>query len=300
MDRFGSEAQCADALRQLRWPSGFRCPRCGAGQHYPVHQGQHLLMQCRGCRHQASLTAGTLMDSTKLPLCKWFLAMYLISQAKTGLSALALMRQIGVSYRTAWLVNQKIMLTMTRCDGAQPLHDDVQVDDAYLGGERPGVGGRGSPNKVPFVAAVSLNEEGHAMRVKMTPLPGFTLNAVADWARAHLRPGSNVLSDGLNCFAGVIDAGCAHSFIVVGKRKPRGLPAFLWVNTVLGNLKTAISGAHKAFKFRKYATQYLGAFSYRFNHRFNLHRLVFQLFNDVAHARPMRQRVIRGQAEVGA
>lgn len=240
------------------------------------------------------------MDSTKLPLRKWFLAMYLISQAKTGLSALALMRQIGVSYRTAWLVNQKIMLTMTRCDAAQLLHGDVQVDDAYLGGEHSGVGGRGSPNKVPFVAAVSLNEEGHPMRVKMTPLPGFTLNAVADWARAHLRPGSNVLSDGLNCFAGVIDAGCAHSFIVVGKRKPRDLPAFLWVNTVLGNLKTAISGAHKAFKFRKYATQYLGAFSYRFNHRFNLHRLVFQLFKDVAHAPPLRQRVIRGQAEVCA
>lgn len=300
MDRYGSEAQCAQALAHLRWPDGFRCPRCGGADYCRVKQGVRVLMQCSACRHQASLTAGTMMDSTKLPLRKWFMAMYLISQAKTGLSALALMRQLGVSYRTAWLVNQKIMLTMARCDAAQPLEGDVQVDDAYLGGERPGVGGRGSPNKVPFVAAVSLNERGHPMRVKMSPLPGFTLHAVANWARKNLVPGSNVLSDGLSCFAGVIDADCAHSYIVVGQRKPRELPAFKWVNTVLGNLKTAISGAHKAFKFGKYATQYLGAFSYRFNHRFDLRSLLLQLIGDAARAQPTRQWAIRGGAEVHA
>lgn len=277
MDRYGSEAQCAQALARLRWPRGFRCPRCDGTDHYRVSQGARVLMQCQGCRHQASLTAGTMMDSTKLPLRKWFLAMYLVSQAKTGLSSLALMRHVGVSYRTAWLMNHKIMLTMAQCDAAHPLRGEVQVDDAYLGGERPGVGGRGSPNKVPFVAAVSLDQLGHPRRVKMSPLPGFTLKAVTIWARQNLVPGSNVLSDGLNCFAGVIDADCAHSYIVVGERKPRELPAFRWVNTVLGNLKTAVSGAHKAFKFAKYATQYLGAFSYRFNHRFDLYGLVARL-----------------------
>ena len=300
MDRYGSEAQCAHELAQRRWPGGFRCPRCDRAEHYRVSQGGRLLMQCRACRHQTSLTAGTMMDSTKLPLRTWFLAMYLVSQAKTGLSALALMRDLGVSYRTAWLVNHKIMLTMARCDAAQPLRGDVQVDDAYLGGERPGTGGRGSPNKVPFVAAVSLSARGHPLYVKMSPLPGFTLKAVASWARSNLEPGTNVLSDGLNCFPGVIDAGCAHSYIVVGQRKPRELPAFRWVNTVLGNLKTAISGAHKAFKFGKYATQYLGAFSYRFNHRFDLHRLVSQLIGDAIRARPFRQREILGMAEVHA
>jgi hypothetical protein len=300
MDRYGSEAQCAHELAQLRWPSGFRCPRCDGAEHYRVSQGGRLLLQCRACRHQASLTAGTLMDSTKLPLRVWFLAMYLISQAKTGLSALALMRDLGVSYRTAWLVNHKIMLAMANCDAAQPLRGDVQVDDAYLGGEHPGIGGRGSPNKVPFVAAVSLNDKGHPVHVKMSPLPGFTLKAVANWARSNLMPGANVLSDGLNCFAGVIDAHCAHSYIVVGQRKPRELPAFRWVNTVLGNLKTAICGAHKAFNFAKYAAQYLGAFSYRFNHRFDLQGLVVQLIRDAARAQPQRERQIRGSAEVHA
>ena len=220
----------ADALARripvsaLRWPGGFRCPRCAGAEHYRVSRGERVLFQCRACRHQASLTAGTVMDSSKLPLRLWFLAMYLISQAKTGLSALALMRHLGVSYRTAWLVHQKIMGTMAACDAAHPLQGDVQVDDAYLGGERPGTVGRGSPNKVPFIAAVSLSAKGHPLQVKMSQVSGFTLNAVTTWARSNLLPGTNVLSDGLNCFAGVIDAGCAHSYIVVGSRKPRDLP----------------------------------------------------------------------------
>jgi transposase-like protein len=297
-ERYGSEAQCVAALAAHRWPEGFRCPRCSSAEHYVVGHGARKLYQCRACRHQTSLTAGTLMDSTKLPLRTWFLAIYLIGQAKTGLSALALMRHLGTSYRTAWLVHQKVMRAMAQRDVESPLGGSVQIDDAYLGGERPGVGGRGSPNKVPIVAAVSTDAGGHPLRVKLSPIAGFTASAIANWARLNLLPGCDVRSDGLNCFAGVIDAGCAHTFIVVGQRKPRDLPQFTWVNTVLGNLKTMISGAHKAFKFRKYASQYLGAFCYRFNHRFNLRQLVTDLISHAATSSPQRERVIRGQAEV--
>lgn len=300
MDRYGTEAQCADELFRLRWPTGFRCPRCEAADHCRVRQDGRVLFQCRACRYQASLTAGTMWDSTKLPLRVWFLAMYLISQAKTGISALRLKRELGVSYRSAWLINQKIMVAMAHNDEAAPLHGDVLVDDAYLGGEMPGVGGRGSPNKVPFVAAVSLDERGHPMGVKMSPVPAFSAKAITEWARKNLMPGTNVLSDGLNCFAGVIDAGCAHSYIVVGQRKPRDLPALGWVNTVLGNLKTSIQGAHKAFKFKKYAAHYLGAFSYRFNHRFDLRGMVRRLLVDAVRTPPSRQRAIRGLAELRA
>jgi transposase-like protein len=297
-DRYGSEAQCARALERLRWPHGFRCPRCDEAGHYRIVQDERQLFQCKACRRQTSLTAGTMMDSSKLPLRSWFLALYLISQDKTGLSALSLKRHLGVNYRTAWLVHQKIMGAMAKADEAICLGGDVVVDDAYLGGERPGTGGRGSPNKVPFVAAVGLSPEGHPLYVKMSPIPGFTLKAVANWARSNLLPGTNVLSDGLNCFAGVIDAGCAHSYIVVGDRKPRELPMFRWVNTILGNLKTAISGGYKAFKFRKYASRYLGAFSYRFNRRLNLHALVTQMFADAFGSPPERERRIRGVAEL--
>ena len=95
---YGTEAQCAAALLALRWPQGFRCPRCSSAEHYVVGHGARKLFQCRGCRRQTSLTSGTVMDSTKLPLTAWFLAIYLVSQDKTGLSALALMRHLGTSY----------------------------------------------------------------------------------------------------------------------------------------------------------------------------------------------------------
>ena len=180
----------------------------------------------------------------------------------------------------------------------QPLSGDVQIDDAYFGGERPGVIGRGSPNKVPIVAAVSTNEAGRPMRVKFSPVAGFTREAIAHWAKANLLPGTDVRSEGLNCFAGVIDAGCAHSYIVVGRRKPRDLPQFTWVNTILGNLKTMINGGYKAFKFNKYASHYLGAFAYRFNRRFNLPALLGRLLRNVATSGPTRERQIRNVAEV--
>ena len=296
--RYGTEEQCTAALAALRWPEGFRCPRCASAAHYVVGHGARKLFQCQACRHQTSLTAGTLMDSTKLPLRTWFLAIFLISQNKTGLSSLALMRQLGTSYRTAWLIHHKLMAAMAERDRQQPLSGDVQLDDAYLGGERPGVGGRGSPNKVPIVAAVSTNDAGHPLRVKVSPVAAFTTEAIKRWAQVNLLPGCDVRSDGLNCFAGVIDAGCAHSYIVAGSRKPRDMPQFNWVNTVLGNLKTMIGGAHKAFKFRKYASQYLGAFAYRFNGRFNLKNLLLGLLGHAATASPTRERQIRGKAEV--
>jgi transposase-like protein len=295
--RYGTEAQCAAALVALRWPQGFRCPRCASAEHYLVGHGARKLYQCQACRHQTSLTAGTVMECTKLPLTTWFLAIYLISQDKTGLSALALMRQLGTSYRTAWLVHQKLMKAMASRDSEQPLSGLVQVDDAYLGGERPGIGGRGSPNKVPIVAAVATNDQGHPMRVKLNAIAGFTREAITAWARANLMPGCDVRSDGLGCFAGVIDAGCAHSYIVVGRRLPREVPQLQWVNTVLGNLKTMINGAHKSFKFGKYASQYLGAFCYRFNRRFHLQSLLRELLGHVATSTPTRERQIRGMAE---
>jgi len=194
---------------------------------------------------------GHPVAGTKLPLTTWFLAIYLISQAKTGLSALALKRQLGVSYPTAWLIHHKIMCAMAEREDAHQLTNVVQMDDAYLGGELSGgTPGRGSENKVPFVAAVSLNEKGHPVYLKLTLVAGFTRDAIKEWANAHLAPGTVVTSDGLSCFAAVTDAGCVHLPTVVGDRKPSDLPEFAWVNTVLGNLKTTLAGAHHAFDYR--------------------------------------------------
>ncbi len=289
---FGTEAACAEAVQRARWPNGFACPRCRGSAHCVLGAGSRRLFQCNACHHQASLIAGTVFASTKLPLTKWFLAIYLISQAKTGLSALALKRQIGVSYPTAWLMHHKIMSVMAQRDATYRLSGTVQVDDAYLGGERAGgKPGRGSENKVPFVAAVSLNEQGNPLYAKVAAVAGFTSEAISNWAQSSLEPGAQVHSDGLACFAAVTDAGCTHHAEVVGQRKPRDLPQFKWVNTVLGNLKTMVSGAYKAFAYSKYAQRYLGAFAYRFNRRFDLAGMVARLVVDVCrgHAIPERQ-----------
>ena len=278
LKRFGSEAQCEAALEQARWPDGFACPCCEHKVCSIFKHGSHNMYQCSACRHQTSLIAGTIFQKTKLPLTTWFLAIYLISQAKTGISALALKRHLGVSYHTAWLVHHKLMDAMSEREERYLLSGDIQVDDAYLGGERTGgKAGRGSENKVPFIAAVSMNDQGHPMRVKLTPVKGFTLKAVAEWAQNNLMPDCYVYSDGLACFGGVMDAGCHHHTIVAGGRKPADLPDFLWVNTILGNLKTSLGGAHHAFNFSKYASRYLGAFTYRFNRRFRLDTLPIRL-----------------------
>ena len=288
---FGSVAQCAEALRAARWPNGFRCPRCSGAEHCRLGRGE--LFQCNACRRQTSLVAGTLMANTKLALPIWFLAIYLISQAKSGLSALALSRQLGVSYPTAWLMHHKLLRAMAQRDDMHRLGGHVQLDDAYLGGERAGgKPGRGSENKVPFVAAVSLGDEGQPRYVKLTPVAGFTHAAIKQWAGAHLHPGACVASDGLACFTAVREAGCEHQPTVVGSAKPRDLPQFKWVNTVLGNVKTSLSGTHHAFKFAKYATAYLAAFAYRFNRRFDLRGLVARLLVDVANTRPHPRHVI--------
>jgi transposase-like protein len=295
---FGTEAQCTEAVRAARWPDGFRCPRCSSPDHYVVGHGARRLFQCQGCRHQTSLTAGGLMEHTKLPLTTWFLAIYLLSQAKTGLSSLALKRQLGVSYPTAWLLQQKISRAMADQDCTHRLGGHVQIDDAYLGGERAGgKSGRGSENKVPMVAAVAVNEAGRPTYLKLSVLSGFTNIALGKWAKANLLPGTVVCSDGLGCFAAVTAAGCLHLPTVVGDRKPRELPGFTWVNTVLGNLKTTLAGAYHSLGYRKYADHYLAAFAYRFNRRFDLRGLVARLIVDVVRAQPCAEVDVRAHAE---
>ena len=291
---FGTEAQCAEAVKHARWPHKFRCPRCDAAEHYVVGHGTRKLFQCNTCRHQTSVTAGSLMEHTKLPLTTWFLAIYLIGQAKTGISALALKRHLGVSYPTAWLLHQKINHAMAAQDATDRLGGSIQLDDAYLGGElEGGTAGRGSENKVPFVAAVSLDGRGHPRHVKLTIVAGFTSLAIAAWAKAHLAPGSSVHSDGLACFAAVVQAGCLHRATVVGRLKPNELPQFRWVNTVLGNLKTTLAGTFHALDYRKYAQGYLSAFAYRFNRRFDLRGLFAQLVVDTARCRPIQEATVR-------
>jgi len=287
IERYGTESQCEQALESARWRNGFACSKCGSVAHGTFRDGPRKVFQCRDCRHQTSLIAGTVFQGSKLPLTIWFLAIYLISQAKTGISSLALKRQLGVSYPTAWMMHHKLMQAMSDRESLYFLEGNIQIDDAYLGGERAGGKvGRGSENKVPFVAAVSLSEDNHPLRVRLSLISGFTRDALESWSLQNLMPGSTVYSDGLACFAGVSAASCKHFPTSMNGKKPRDVPEFKWINTVLGNLKTSFSGSLHAFNFRKYASRYFAAFCYRFNRRFDLSSIQDRLLVAAVNSKP--------------
>ena len=112
---YGSEAQCEQALFAARWPDGLNCPRCG-GARFCRLSTRRATFQCNHCKRQLSLLAGTVFQATKLPLSIWFLAIYFLSQTKSGISALELGRKLGVNDNTAWLLKHKLMQTMRERD----------------------------------------------------------------------------------------------------------------------------------------------------------------------------------------
>lgn len=276
--QYGSEEQCHAKLVSLRWPKGFECPRCGGQKHGTI--GPRKLFQCAACRYQVSVKAGTIFEASKLPLTKWFLAIYLMTQSKNDIAALELMRQLGVRYDTAWLMKQKLMTVMLERNGQRRLAGLVQIDDAYLGGAKSwregGKRGRGSPNKIPFVAAVATHE-GRPLAIHLRRVESFTKQQIGRYAAACLAPGTTVVSDGLSCFTAVAEAGFDHTVIVTGSGAKRPTEAaFNWVNTALGNVKAAITGTCRALR-RQHAARYLAAYEYRFNRRTDLASMIPRL-----------------------
>lgn len=128
---YGTEERCATAVESARWPTGFTCPKCGNKRHSSYLRGNVKVFQCSICRKQTTLTEDTVFHSTKLPLTKWFQAMYLLTQTKNNISSLQLKRMIGVSYRTAWLVKHKLMQIMFEQEQTTKLSGRVEVDDAF-------------------------------------------------------------------------------------------------------------------------------------------------------------------------
>ena len=290
--RYGTEEQCRQALFALRWGRGWTCPKCGHGR--PAALARRALLQCNRCRHQVSLTAGTIFHATKLPLTTWFQAIYHLSQSKGGISSIELGRRLGVRQPTAWLLKQKLMQAMATRETVKPkLAGRVEIDDAYLGGERSGgKRGRGAAGKTPFVAAVETTPEGRPRRLRLTVVKGFRKTAVEQVAKASLAAGSDVVSDGLSCWLAVAKAGCRHWPMPTGSgRQAARWTPFKWVNTALGNIKTALSGTYHHVS-AKHAQRYLASFAWRFNRRYQLDTLTERLAFACIHARPHPYRAI--------
>jgi transposase-like protein len=293
-DAYGSVEQCEALVRGWRWPKGFNCPRCQGSWHSEFRRQDRLYFQCSGCRYQCSLVSGTVFESSKLPLPSWFLAMHLMTQAKNNVSALELKRHLGVSYPTAWLLKHKLMQVMVDREQWRQLTGRVEIDDAYLGGEvRGGKAGRGSPNKIPFVVAVQTTESGQAILMCVSQRP-FTKESIQDFAARSLAAPATLVSDGLGCFTAVRGMGILHEPHVTGGGAASVKdPAFLAVNTVLGNIKTSLAGTYHAFGFRKYAHRYLGQMQYLFNRRFDLRAVLGRLARASSQAGPCPLRAVR-------
>ena len=293
-DTYGTQQQCEEVVRAWRWPQGFVCPRCPQTEHSEFRRSSRLYFQCSSCRNQCSLVAGTIFESSKLALPTWFVAMHLITQAKNNISSLELKRHLGVSYPTAWLMKHKIMEVMLQREDSRQLTGRVEIDDAYLGGEHHGgKPGRGSPNKVPFVAAVQTTESGAPVLICLSPRP-FTKESIQAFAAKSLAAPATRVSDGLGCFTAVQGTGIRHEpHITGGGAASVKHPEFLAVNTILGNLKTAFAGTYHSFAFAKYLDRYLAQVQYLFNRRFDLSAILIRLTRAACCTKPHPLHVLR-------
>jgi transposase-like protein len=285
---FGTEEQCEAAVRTWRWPDGFVCPRCGGREH--TITGERRLHECHACRLQTSLKAGTIFEHTLIPLSKWFQAMWLITQSKDSISTLSMARQLDLKWDSAWLLRQKLAVVMAEDEANRKLTGRIEMDDAVLGGERHeyegGKRGRSGPNKVPFVVAVATSDDGHPQRLLLHVVKTHDGAEIEKMAAVHLSPTARVVSDGLGCFRAVTRVGCTHQPVVAAKTGwSETIPAFKWVNTVLGNVKTAIRGTFKAIR-RAYVPRYFAEFQWRFNRRADLKGMLSDLLAAAVNTKP--------------
>jgi transposase-like protein len=271
--RYGTEEQCREAVIAARWPHGFQCPGCGSQRHSMVTTRD--LFQCSDCRLQTSPIAGTIFASTKLPLRTWFRALYHMTQSKQGISSIELGRRLGVTQTTAWKIKHKLAQVMLERDASKQMTGRVEIDDAYVGGERTGgKRGRGAEGKTPFVAAVETTDDGKPVRIKLRRVTSFCTHSIASFAKTSLAPDCTVVSDGLRCFGGVAEAGCSHQVVVIGSGALAArTPAFKWANTALGNIKASITGTYRAIS-TQHVPRYLAEFECRFNRRYDLAAMI--------------------------
>jgi transposase-like protein len=290
--QYGTEAACREVLFRWRRPNGFECPVCGERRHSEVTSRR--LFQCTACRRQTSLIAGTIFAATKLPLRIWFRTIYHVTQSKQGISSIELGRRLGVTQTAAWTIKHKLAQVMLERDADRKLTGRIELDDAYLGGERSGgKRGRGSPGKTPFVAAVETTPEGKPVRLKLRRVTSFCSRSISGFAKRSLGPDCEVVSDGFACFAAVVEGGCRHHLIKTGSGAAAArTPAFKWVNTALGNIKAAIAGTYRSIS-QKHVPRYLAEFEYRFNRRYDLAAMLTRLTKAAAQTPSMPYRLLK-------
>lgn len=261
---FKTEEDCRQYLFKMRWPEGFICPQCGHNE-YSYHSTRQLY-QCKACKYQASVTAGTIFHKTRTSLLKWFWAIFLMTRQKAGVSAKGLQRMLGLNrYPTAWLMCHKIRKAMEDRDKKYKLSGLIEMDESYFGGNRSGKRGRGAEGKA--IVAVSIENRGeHAGFASMKVIDEATSDELAAVAEEKfIKEKSIVKTDGFSSYKYLKKIGFNHiSEKANGSDAAKVLP---WVHTLISNAKSAIQGIFHGVSL-KHLQRFLDEYCYRFNRRF--------------------------------
>jgi transposase-like protein len=282
--RFRSEQACREYLFQLRWPEGFRCPRCGSAKAWPLRS---VLRQCAGCGRQVSVTAGTIFQDTHTALTVWFRAMWWVTAQKNGVSALGLQRVLGLgSYQTAWVWLHKLRRAMVR-PGRDRLAGAVEVDETYLGGLEEGKRGRQTEKKALIVVAAQA-EGRNVGRIRMRRIADASATSLLPFVRDSIEPGSVVHTDGWLGYEPLERNGYRHRITFLrGQRKSPSdlLPR---VHRVISLLKRWLLGTHQGAVSLEHLDYYLDEFTFRFNRRRSRSRgkLFFRLVQQAVAVEP--------------
>jgi transposase-like protein len=261
--RFVTEDDCRRYLGECRWPDGYQCPRCAHAEAYELSTRE--LFQCRSCRHQVSVTAGTILHRTRVPLHLWFSAAYLVTTHTPGFSAVQLQRQLGLNrYETAWTMLQKLRRAMTRPERDR-ISGIVEVDETYVGGvEEQRRGGRQrDSNKSIVIAAVEVRGRGSG-RIRLAVVEDLSAASLVPFVEASVAPGSTLLVDGWQGYA-PLHKTYDHRPTTVGDAK-NASKLFPRVHRTFSNLKTWLKGTHHGVN-SKHLPHYINEFVFRFNRR---------------------------------
>jgi transposase-like protein len=295
--RFADPEACTSYLMDLRWPKGFACPGCGGGKGWPTARGTVF---CAECERQTSPTAGTILHRSHVPVSSWFLAMWLACTQKTGLSAAGLQRELGLgSYRTAWLMLQKLRQAMVRIQ-RERLQGVVQVDETYVGGEetQEGVRGRQLAGKALVVLAVEL--EGQKIgRIRLRHIPKASAEDLLGFVGDVVQAGATVHTDGWPGYSQVAMAGFRHRVTQVSNQDGKAITAFPQVHLVASLLKRWLLGTHHGKVGPKHLQRYLDEFTFRFNRRRSTHvgKVFYRLAEQLVLHRAHTYREIIGKLE---
>ena len=266
---FPDDAACVRYLAARRWPTGFVCPACGATRAYELVDRR--LWQCAACRQQTSLTAGTVLHGTRLPLITWFWAMYLAATLNTGISARQLRKQLGLRrYETAWMLLQKIRRAMVNPQ-RERLSGEVEVDKTWVGGRQEGFHrGRSTTDRKALLVAIAVEHHGHSLgRLRMEVIRDASGATLTDFVLRNVAPGSTLHSDTWAGYNRLLASGYRH--------RPRSARALTkageevnivpGAHRVVSNLKTWLRGTHRGVG-ADHLERYLEEFVFRFNRRF--------------------------------